>query len=308
MSTLRDSLADYLTMRRALGYKLHRPQKLLPQFLDYLGGLGAERVTVENAVAWARLPTGGSASWWARRLSAARGFAAYLHTLDPAHEALPDDVLPCRPRRATPYLYSGQDITALMTAAGRLRSPLRVATFQTLIGLLAATGMRVGEAIGLDRDDLDLDQGVLVVRNAKFGKSRELPLHRSTVRALRAYLRGRGRQRPALRSAAVFISTAGTRLQYSHVSRTFRRLVDQAGLRPRSASCRPRLHDMRHSFAVRTLLDWYRADVDVQARLPILSTYLGHVDPASTYWYLSAAPDLLILAGRRLEKGLGGRL
>jgi integrase len=307
MRTLRDSLVDYLTMRRALGYKLRRHQKLLAQFADYLDGIEAAQVTVENAVAWARLPTNGSVRWWASRLSIARGFAIYLHTLDPAHQVPPADVLPYRSHRATPYLYSDQDIRALITAAGTLRFPLRAATYKTLIGLLAVTGMRIGEAISLDCDDLDLGQSVLVVRTGKFGKSRELPLHATTMQSLRTYLHRRGHLRPAPSTSALFVSAAGTRLLYCDVNWTFLKLVDLAGLRSRSASCRPRLHDLRHSFAVHTLLDWYHAGVDVQPRLPLLSTYLGHVNPGATYWYLSAAPDLMILASNRLEKGLGGR-
>ncbi len=306
MSRLRDSLGDYLTIRRALGYTLERAEKLLDQFIDYLDGLGVELVTVERALAWARLPAGG-VNWFAFRLSVVRGFAAYLHALDPAHEVPPADLLPHRPRRATPYLYSEEEIAALIGAASSLRSALRVATYQTLIGLLAATGMRVGEAIRLDRDDLNTGGGVLTVRNSKFGKSRELPLHATTTQALRVYLRRRDRLLPTAKTEALLISPAGTRLLYCNVSHTFRGLVDRAGLRPHSASCRPRLHDLRHSFAVRTVLDCYRADVDVQARLPLLSTYLGHVHPANTYWYLSAAPELLSLAGERLERALAGR-
>lgn len=307
MSPLRDALVDYLTIRRALGYRLERAEKLLGQFLDYLDEHRLERVTVERALDWARLPAGGDVSWWAQRLSVVRGFAGYLHNLDPAHEVPPAELLPRRSRRATPYLYSDEEILALIDAAAGLRFPLRAATYQTLIGLLAVTGMRVGEAIRLDRADLDLDHGVLTVRDSKFGKSRELPLHGSTVRALDAYLQRRDRRRAAAATEAVFVSSVGSRLLYCNVDWTFLRLVERAGLRPRSASCRPRLHDLRHSFAVRTVLDWYRADIEVQARLPLLSTYLGHVDPEATYWYLSAAPELLTLAGERLERALGGR-
>jgi len=306
MSTLRDSLGDYLTIRRALGYKLERAEKLLGQFIDYLDGLGVELITVERALVWAKLPAG-DVNWWAFRLSAVRPFAAYLHALDRAHEVPPADLLPHRPRRATPYLYSEEEIAALIGAASGLRSALRVSTYQTLIGLLAVTGMRVGEAIRLDRDDLDTGAGVLTVRNSKFGKSRELPLHVTTTQALSVYLRRRDRLLPTAKTEALFISPAGTRLLYCNVSHTFLGLVDRAGLRPRSASCRPRLHDLRHSFAVRTVLDWYRADVDVQAQLPLLSTYLGHVHPENTYWYLSAAPELLSLAGQRLDRALAGR-
>jgi integrase len=307
MSPLRQALVDYLMVRRALGYKLDRAGKLLIQFVAYLEGIGAETVTTERALAWAVLPASGKVSWWAHRLSVARGFAGYLHALNPASEVPPTDLLPNRPCRATPYLYSENDIAALLVAAGSLRSPLRVATHETLIGLLAVTGLRVGEAIRLDRSDLDFDHGGLTVRASKFGKSREVPLHPTTLDALHRYLCHRDRLHPHPATPAVFISTAGTRLLYCNVNWTFLKLVRRAGLKVRSPSCRPRLHDLRHTFAIRTLLDYYGDGGDVQARLPLLSTYLGHVDPAATYWYLSAAPELLGLAARRLERHFGGR-
>ena len=307
MTPLRRALDDYLTMRRGLGYKLERAEKLLAQFLAYLDEVEADNVTVEHALAWARLPASADPSWWSQRLSVVRGFAAYLHTLDPAAEVPAAELLPWRRRRATPYLYTDAEIAALIAACASLRFPLRVATYGTLLGLLAISGLRVGEAIRLDRGDLDLERGLLLVRDGKFGKSRELPLHATAVRALRDYLRRRQRLQPRPQAEALFVSLAGTRLRYCNVNWTFLRLVRRAGLEPRSATCRPRLHDLRHSFAVRTVLDAYRADSDVQARLPLLSTYLGHVDPAATYWYLSAAPELLALAGQRLERHLETR-
>ncbi len=307
MSPLRQALADYLMVRRALGYKLDRSGKLLAQFVAYLEGIGAETITTERALAWSVLPANGKESWWAQRLSVVQGFARYLHALNPASQVPPTDLLPHRPCRATPYLYSEDDIAALLAAVGSLRSPLRVVTHQTLIGLLAATGLRVGEAIRLDRSDLDFDHGGLTVRATKFGKSREVPLHPTTLEALRRYLGHRDRWHPHPAAPALFISSAGTRLLYCNVSWTFLKLVRRAGLKPRSPHCRPRLHDLRHTFAIRTVLDFYRDGGDVQARLPLLSTYLGHVDPAATYWYLSAAPELLGLAATRLERHLGGR-
>jgi len=307
MTPLRQALDDYLTMRRGLGYKLERAEKLLAQFLAYLDGVGADTVSVEHALAWARLPADADPSWWSYRLSVVRGFAAYLRTLDPATEVPAAELLPWRPRRAIPFLYTDEEIAALIAACASLRFPLRVATYRTLLGLLAVTGLRVGEAIRLDRDDLDVERGLLLVRDSKFGKSRELPLHETTLRALQRYLRRRKRLQPSPQAEALLISLAGTRLRYCNVNWTFLRLVRRAGLEPRSAGCRPRLHDLRHTFAVRTVLDAYRADSDVQARLPLLSTYLGHVDPGATYWYLSAAPELLALAGQRLERHLGGR-
>jgi integrase len=306
VSPLRQALAGYLGVRRALGYKLARPEKLLGQFISYLETAGATTITVEHALAWATLPAG-DASWHAYRLSAVRGFAAYLRTTDPSAEVPPADLIPWRPRRATPYLYSDSDITTLIAAAASLRFPLRTATYQTLIGLLAVTGMRVGEAIRLDRPDADLDGGVLTVRQSKFGKSRLVPLHPTTTAALRGYLRLRDRLHPHPSVPAMFISPAGTRLMYCNVHSTFQRLARQAGLQPRSASCRPRIHDLRHSFAVASLLDAYSCGQDGQARLALLSTYLGHVDPAATYWYLSAAPELLAMAGQRLEHHLAGQ-
>jgi integrase len=301
MSPLQAQLADYLRIRRALGYKLERAEKLLAQYLEHLEALGHDRVTVENALGWATLPAAGSGSWWAFRLSVVRCFATYLHALDPAHEVPPADVLPQRPRRAIPYLYSDREIAALIAATTALRGELRQRTYRTLIGLLAVTGMRVGEAIRLDRSDLDSGNGVLTVRESKFGKSRELPLHPSTVAALRGYLRVREAHHNAHVSDALLISPAGTRLIYCNVHATFRQLRRGAGLRPRSPGCGPRIHDLRHAFAVRTLLEWYRAGVEVQPRLPLLSTYLGHVHPKHTYWYLQAAPELLRIAGQRLQ-------
>jgi integrase len=302
---LRNALADYLRMRRALGYRLARPEKLLGQFLDYLERVGADIVTVELALSWARLPAGGDSNWWAHRLSVVRGFSTYLHTLDPSHEVPTTDLLAWRPRRATPYLYSEKDIAALIAAAGSLRTALRRATFATLIGLLAVTGMRVGEAIALDRGDVDLTAGRLLVRRGKFGKTRELALHPTTIDALRRYQRLRDQLAPVTGTAAMFVSTAGTRLLYCNVHHTFHRLVGLAGLVPRSASCRPRIHDLRHSFTVTAMLDAYAAGEDAQSRLTLLSTWLGHVHPAHTYWYLTASPELMALAARRLEHVTG---
>jgi integrase len=304
---LRDALADYLKMRRALGYRLVRPEKLLGQFLDYLDQLDESIITVAAALDWARLPAGADSYWWAYRLSVVRGFATYVHALDPVNQVPAADLLPHRALRASPYLYSDTDIGALIAATATLRTPLRRATFATLIGLLVVTGMRVGEAIALDRDDLDLAAGLLLVRHAKFGKSRELVLHPSTVDALQEYLKLRERLAPGAGTAAVFVSTAGTRLLYCNIHWAFHRLVGHAGLAPGSGSCRPRIHDLRHSFTVHAMLQSYTAGQDGQARLALLSTYLGHVDPASTYWYLSASPELMAVAGQRLEAHLAGR-
>ena len=301
MSELHKALDDYLTIRRALGFKLARTGLLLADFVAYLDTNGTDTITTEAAITWAMLPADAAADWWAQRLSVVRSFARHLHAIDPVHEVPPPGLIPGRSHRATPFLYSDADIDALMTAARSMRSPLRAVTFETLIGLLAVTGLRIGEALRLDRDDVDLIDGVLTIRDPKFGKSREVPLHDSTVAALAAYTRERDRLCARPVDPSFFVSTAGTRVLYCNAHLAWLDLVQQAGLRPRSARCRPRPHDLRHSFAVTTLLGWYRDGGDVQARMPLLSTYLGHVDPGNTYWYLSAAPELLALVAARLE-------
>jgi integrase/recombinase XerD len=301
VSSLRNAVEDYLRMRRALGYKLETPGRQLEQFVSYLEQTGAQTVTIENAVAWATQPAEADPGYWGARLSVVRQFARHLQTIDPACEVPPARLLPYRSQRAIPYPYTPEQIAALMRAAARLPSPLMAATYPTLFGLLAVSGVRIGEAIGLDRDDVDARHGLLRVINSKFGKSREVPLDASAMWALNRYARRRDQLCPRPASEAFLLSTAGTRLQGPHIHRVFSRLRRTVGLEPRSLRCRPRLHDLRHRFAVSTLIDWYRAGVDVQARLPWLSTYMGHAEPSDTYWYLSAAPELLGLAARRLE-------
>jgi integrase len=202
-----------------------------------------------------------------------------------------------------PYLYSEADITALIDVAGRLNPPWKATTMQTLTGLLFTTGARLGEALSLERGDLDPAAGLLTIRQAKFRKPRQLPLHPSATAALASYAARRDRRRPRPATTAFFISTTGARLARTTVQETFRRLLHQTGIYQRAGGLRPRLHDARHTFAVTTLLGWYRDGGGVQARLPLLSTWLGHADPRHTYWYLSAAPELLALAAERLEPG-----
>lgn len=305
MTALRQAVADYLRLRRSLGFGLVLDEKLLHQFVDWLADQGTDTVTTAAALAWASLP-GGSASWLGFRMQVVRGFAGYLHTLDPAVQVPPRDLLPGRSHRAIPYLYSDADIAALLAQATRLRTPLRVATIQTLIGLLSVTGMRIGEVVALNDTDFDPADGVLTVRHAKSGKQRLIPLHRCTVDALTGYRLLRQSVFPRPACDALLLSSAGTQLTTISAGAAFTKLARRAGLQPRSGACRPRPHDLRHTFAVNTLLDWYRDGGDVAARLPLLSTYLGHSEPANTYWYLSAAPELLAEAARRLDEPRGG--
>ncbi|MEP6651320.1 MAG: tyrosine-type recombinase/integrase [Lapillicoccus sp.] len=297
---MHEQVDDYLRLRRSLGYKLVEQERFLKQFVDYLEKNQANTITAENALTWARLPAGASPRWHATRLSAVRGFAVWAQAFDADIQVPPTGLLRTSPTRATPYLYSEDQVRALMNAAGRLVPATRSATFTTLIGLLAATGMRAGEALRANLTDLNLDAGTLTVRGTKFGKTRLLPLHPSTVDELRTYLMLRSTA-AASGTTALLLSAAGTRLTYSNAHTVFKQLTAQAGITPRSPACRPRMHDMRHSFAVNTLLDAYRSGADVGPSLPLLSTYLGHADPASTYWYLHAAPELLALAVDRLN-------
>lgn len=304
MNVMRQALDDYLRIRRALGFKLEREGYLLPQFIDFLEAHGSVCVTTALALRWAMASPSRSVQRTIARLRMIRGFAQYLAALDPRTEIPPRELLavPKSPR-TTPYIYPDEEICGLMRAAPAFKG-LKSATYSTLIGLLAATGMRVGEAIALDVADMSR-VGLLVIRSGKFGKQRELPLHSTTSQALRQYASLRDRILPQPHSPAFLLSLAGTRLHYKNVHLAFLRLLHLTGLAERRP--RPRLHDLRHTFAVTTLIRWYREGADIEARLPALATYLGHVAPSSTYWYLTATPELLQLARHRAEVGLGAR-
>ncbi len=303
MSALVSAVEDYLALRRSLGFTLHRIDGLLLDFVAELEAGGLERITTEAALAWATKPAGADPYWHAKRLGCVRRFAVYLNALDPRCEVPPRGLLAERARRATPHLYSAQEVRALMSQARLLAPRLRGASYEALIGLLAVTGMRPGETVRLQRRDVDLAGGIVRVLASK-NDSRELPLHPSAVNALSAYGRLRDELYPRPAGTAFFLSAAGTPIARETLIATFARLRRGAGLDPPPGSGRaPRLHDFRHSFALRCLLDWYRSGADVAALLPRLSTYLGHRDPASTYWYLTATPELLALAARRLEPG-----
>ncbi|MFC5835946.1 tyrosine-type recombinase/integrase [Nonomuraea insulae] len=303
MSALQQSLADYLRLRRSLGHEMAEAAYFLPGFVAYLDSQNAQTITIRAALAWAqqadddgRMTTIGS-----RRMTAARGFARYLAGTDPTTEVPPLGLMPRRQRWRPPFIYSPCDVEKVVShARDSLRPTLRAATYTTLIGLLAASGLRIGEAIKLDRDDIDWAEGILLIRESKFGKSRLVPLHPSTMQALNRYTQVRDDSQPRPNDPSFFVSGTRKRLIYPVVSETFRRLIAEAGIGA-DAPWPPRLHDLRHTFAVRALLGWYRTGENVQAKIPALSTYLGHREPASTYWYLSAAPELLALAAARQE-------
>ena len=302
MKALSEAVEDYLAVRRSLGFKLTAYGRLLADFVAYLEAAGTTTVTTAAAVAWAVQPKDASPRWWAHRLSAVRGFAAHLQAFDPAAEVPPKESLACPSQRTEPHLYSDAEVAALMAQARALLPSLRGSTYETLIGLIAVCGLRPGEALRLDCRDVDWAEGVVRIVGTKFGKSRDVPVQPATLEALGDYGRLRDQRWPEPRSASFFVSTAGTRPAHRTVDWTFRGLLLPAGITWPSQRRSPRLHDLRHSFAVKTMVGWYRAGLDVEARLPLLSTYLGHSNPSHTYWYLSACPELLSLAAGRREQ------
>jgi integrase len=304
MTDLKAAVDSYLALRRGLGFTLQDHRRVLPDFVDYLDRHGAEHISTELALAWATRPENVSPVWWRQRLSMVRGFAQYLRTIDPATEVPPDDLLPARQPRIAPYLYSDADIDALMSAARSLNPPLRAATYETFIGLLLVTGLRLAEALALDRADLDRERHQLRVRHAKRG-GRLIPLHTTTIEALDHYIEYVDDHFPEAQSPSLFVSIRGTRMNRNSMHATFPGLIDRAGLTGHGQRVRPRIHDLRHSFAIRQLLDWHRQHVDVDARIPLLSSVLGHSDPISTYWYLEASPELFAIVGERLDTVLG---
>lgn len=263
MSTLAEHIERYLQLRRAVGFELVGEGQLLAEFLKFAEQAGESTVRTEVALAWARLPAGASRNYLSRRLRAVRSFARYLHALDPACEVPSIELLRASKYRPAPYLYSQEEIVALMAAACDLDPPLRAATMETIIGLLACTGLRIGEALRLDREDIDHSSGLLTVRDSKFGKSREVLLHPSTVRALASYAEIRDRLCPHPKTRSLFITTRGTRPAHPTIYQPFRALLNQAGITDVTSQRRVRPHDLRHSFAVNTLLGWYRDGGDV---------------------------------------------
>ena len=314
MTALSRSLQEYLALRRALGTQLKGPEFHLRRFVEFADRAGTEVITTDLALRWATAPPQACAATWALRLGNVRRFAAWLSATDPRTEIPPKDLLPHRYRRKPPYLYSDQEIARILAEAARLMSPsgLRALTYATLFGLLAVTGLRLSEALGLDRDDVDLEGGVLTVRHAKFGKSRFVPLHDSARVALRSYAQERDRHIPSPSTPAFLVAERGTRVTSFSAQYTFAVVSRAVGLRPPTEANRhgrgPRLHDMRHRLAVRTLVRWYREGKDVEREWPKLTTYLGHAHVADTYWYLEAVPELLQLASERAAHPREGSL
>ena len=305
MNNLRLLLDEYLATRRALGAKLELSGRLLKRFVAFASQHEATLITTEHALQWATEPRDAQPARWASRLGMVRRFARYANAVDPRHEVPPQGLLPYQYRRRRPYIYRDREIADLIAAARELpgTTGLRPLTYATLLGLLTVTGMRASEILNLDRDDVGLTHGVVTVRDSKFGKSRKILLHESTRQALRRYAARRDHLCRNPHGPSFFLAERGTRITRWALHRTFAKLSRQTGLRVPSKSHGggPRLHDVRHTFTVNTLLRWYRDGVDVECHLPRLATWLGHARVSNTYWYLTATPELMQLAARRLD-------
>jgi integrase/recombinase XerD len=311
MSGLQDQLRDYLAMRRALGFRLIEAERHLMSFCAFLQMRGESIVTAKLALEWATVPANIRPTTWAGRLSTVRQFARYLQGFEPNTEVPSSRLLPFRPRRCKPYLYSQREIRGLMAAAKAMpsRQTLRPWTLRTLIGILAVTGMRLSEALALTREDVDLKAGVLTIRGSKFLKSRLVPLHPSAARALAQYAQRRDaclKERWGVQAPNFLLTGRGRKFQGAEVHKAFYAISRAIGLRGPGINRGPRLHDMRHRFATETLLRWSRSGMQIDRQMPTLSTYLGHSNIADTYWYLSAHPGLMRHAALRLERRWGG--
>ena len=299
-------MQQYLSLRRSLGFGLIKVDSTLRSFVAFAEREAACHVTTDLALRWVKLSTAKEPATLADRLNTVRRFAIWRSAVDKRTEVPPKNLLPYRYQRKTPYIYSDGEIEGLVRAARQLPSPkgLRGPTYATLFGLIAATGMRIREAVSLDRQDVDLEERLLSIRESKFRKSRLVPVHVTTRDALTGYAENRDRIFPKLQSVAFFISERGTRVTHWAARDNFAVVSRQIGIRKKikgkRVGCGPRLHDMRHRFAARTLVDWYRAGINVEREIHKLSTYLGHAHVNDTYWYLEAVPELLELATQKL--------
>jgi len=304
MKPLTRGVQEYLSMRRGLGFKLTNYEGYLNSFLRLMKERGQTVITISLALEWARSTQSSRRAEWARRLSHLRGFAQYWHAIDPRTEIPPWELMPYRAPHVRPYLYSEAEISQLLAAALRLppAGTLRCWTYYTLLGLLVCTGMRVSEATGLETQDVNLHAGLLTIRKTKFGKSRLVPLTESTVKALADYSKRRERFLQGRKASRFFVSLRGTPVRKCNIHPVFAQLSREVGVRGPSDKYGPRLHDFRHRFAIQTLVRSYHNNRNVEQVLPVLSTFLGHVGIDSTYWYLSACPELFGAAVERLER------
>jgi integrase len=298
---------SYLDHRRSLGFAMRISGSVLMEFARFADHRGhGGPLTTELILHWASGNRAHSRRHQASRLSIVRGFARYMAARDGQSHVPEQRLLGSEHRRQQPHIYTDRQLRQLLRAAGDLAAvhPLRPKTYTTLFGLLASTGLRVSEALALQRADVDLQGGVLHIRQTKFRKSRLVPLHSTVTKVLRRYAAARDRHTSGAAGTAFFVGRCGRALPYSTVRSVFRQLCSKFGWRSNGTLPRPRIHDLRHTFACRRLLQWSRDGVPIDHAIASLSTYLGHAKVSDTYWYLSGTAELLAIAGRRFEQSV----
>lgn len=303
--SFRHLVNEYLAFRRGLGFDLESPQWMLMDFARYAEQVGHQGpLTTDLAVQWALSSRSGDQAQAARRLSAVRQFARHRAVFDPATEIPPVGLLGRVQRRKAPHIYSDAEFAALLRQTRLLlpRTGLRPQTYVAFFSLLLSTGLRLSEACRLVRSDVDLVDGVLTVREGKFRKSRLVPLHPTTTQALTRYAASRDACHDASQSHYFFRTDRSPALKRAAVEKTFSRLRDRLGWTAEGRARRPRIHDLRHTFAVRRILSWYQGGADIDCKILALVTYLGHAKPTDTYWYLSAVPELMAITSQRFER------
>ena len=313
MSTLSRELDRYLIIRRSLGYRLRANERILRKLVAFAEQQGAEHISTDLFLRWKRVSGSANRHTWAQNLAMVRLFAQWLHGIDPKHEVPPKGLIPRQNRRPKPYIYSEDEIRRIVEAAAELPSfnGIRELTYPALFGLIAVTGIRISEALSLNTRDVDLETGVITIQHGKYGKSRELPLSADATARLTGYARERDRHF-GCRPQPFFVSDCGGRIGDNTARCTFAAVCQNIGLRraqrPGRSGRGPRIHDLRHTFAVRTIINWYRTGKDPAQEMIKLTSYLGHADPADTYWYIEAVPELLELASRRATNSLAGEV
>lgn len=307
MKTLDSGIEDYLELRRALGFRLKKDADLLSDFSLFLRERGEHRITTSRAMEFAKLSCQASTEWQARRLMAIRNFARYWQAVDSSTEIPPHGVFKRLKQRAKPHIYTDDQIAGLVSAALAVHCGQGIAelSYATIIGLLAVTGLRIGELMGLKSQDIDLTAGRLTIHSSKRCNSRIIPIHDSTIERLQAYAERRFQLFPDSKEEAFFVNKVGKQLTHPVFWRAFIRTSMECGIRSSWQGNGPRIHDFRHTFAVNTLLGWHRSGANIEQQLPVLSAYLGHSCPSHTYWYLSMIPELREIVAERLEARLG---
>jgi len=307
MRNLQKLLSDYIALRRTLGSKMTKPADTLRGFIPFFAAQKAPYLTTKIALQWARLPKDANPAWWTERLGMLRGFASYWKTIDPRIEVPPVHILLPYYKRPLPHIYTDEQLSRIMLAARKIPSKDAI-TYWTLYGLMAATGIRVGEALALNNEDIGLKQGVITIRGGKHGNSRILPVHDTTRQNLQHYTRQRHRRFHRQKTGPFFVILDGRRPSHYMAWNTFKTVKIVAGIPPSSRPGYPRLHDLRHTFAVKALMQFYQAGGNVDLKIHALSTYLGHRGMSCTYWYLTAVPELMSTALARMEENMGGVL